>query len=365
MSELHREYSRGEGDPRWYGLAGHVALDLWDQHAWDDLTARQLTALRAGGLLTLLPGTLAFRIATCVHAGRFSEAQALLEEAHAIAGATGTPPPGYIEPLLAAYRGDEARTLELVRAGLDHAAVRAEEPLVMIVHFAAAVLHNSLGQYSDALAATDLAIQYDQLDMYGYALAQRIEAAARLGETDIAAEALQQLVERAEASGTDLALGVAARSRALLAEGAEADALYREAITLLRRSRVNVLLARAQLIYGEWLRSENRRDDAREQLRRAYEVFTRVGANGFAERTRLELLALGESVGKTTPSLSDALTNQELFIARLARDGHTNQEIAAQLFISRRTVEWHLSKVFHKLDIKSRRGLRAALAQID
>ena len=366
MSQLHREYSRCEGDPRWYGLAGRVALDLWDQHAWDDLTARQLTALRAGGRLTLLPGTLAFRIATCVHAGRFSEAQALLEEANAIAGATGTSPPGYIEPLLAAYRGDEARTLELVRAGLEeHAGVRAERPLVMIVHFAAAVLHISLGQYLDALAATDLAIGYDELDMYGYALAQRIEAAARLGETDIAAEALQQLVERAEASGTDLALGVAARSRALLADGAEADALYREAITLLRRSRVNVLLARAQLIYGEWLRSENRRDEAREQLRRAYEVFTRVGADGFAERTRLELLALGESVGRTTPSLSDALTNQELFIARLARDGHTNQEIAAQLFISRRTVEWHLSKIFHKLDIKSRRALRAGLAQID
>jgi DNA-binding CsgD family transcriptional regulator len=233
-----------------------------------------------------------------------------------------------------------------------------------MVHFAAAILHIGLGEYSEALAATELAVGYDDLGLggyAGYALIQRIEAAARLGETEIAAEALDQLIARTEASGTDLALGLLARSRALLASGAEAEALYQKAIAHLERTHITMLLARTHLIYGEWLRRENRRQDASEQLRRALGLFVEAGADGFAERARRELVAAGGSAGTPNSSASASLTGRESLIARLAGDGHTNQEIAVQLFISPRTVEWYLSKVFSKLQISSRRGLRKAL----
>jgi DNA-binding CsgD family transcriptional regulator len=362
LQQLRRDYLRGDGDPRWYGLAGRVALDLWDWIAWDDLTGRHIQMLRDGGLLTLLPVALAFRAWMSVHAGRFSDAEALLEEAHLITGATGTAPPGYIEPVLAAYRGDKPRTLKLVRAGIDRSTVRADGQMVPMVHFAAAVLHIGLGEYREALAATELAVQHDDLGLGGYALVQRIEAAARLGENEIATDALNRLIVRTEPSGTDVAFGLAARSRALLATGEEADALYRTAIRHLERTGITMLVARAHLIYGEWLRRENRRTDAREQLRRAHGLFVKAGADAFADRACRELVATGESVAILDAEPEDLLTGQESVVARLARDGYTNQEIAAQLFISPRTVEWHLSKVFNKLQIRSRRGLRSALA---
>jgi DNA-binding CsgD family transcriptional regulator len=285
----------------------------------------------------------------------------LLDDAHVITEATGTLPPGYIEPVLAAYRGDKDRTLNLVRASTDYTTVYAEGQMIPMVHFAAAVLHVGLGEYPEALAATELAVQHDDLGLGGYALVQRIEAAARLGEVRIAAEALDQLIARTEPSGTDLALGLAARSRALLASGPEAEGLYQEAIAHLERTGITILLARAKLIYGEWLRRENRRNDARDQLRRAHSLFVKARADGFAERTRRELVATGDSVRMQDVGPSDSLTGQESVIARLARDGHTNQEIAEQLFISPRTVEWHMSRIFDKLQIRSRRGLRAAL----
>ena len=374
LHELRRDYSRGGGDPRWYVLAGRVALDLWDWDAWDDLAVRQIQTQRDNGLLTLLPVALAFRAWMSLHAGRFRDADALLEEARQITEAVGATLPGFrdgvggrhvgsIEPVLAAYRGDKTRTLELVRASTAHAAVHAEDEIPM-VHFAASILHIGLGEYPEALAATDLAIGYDDLGLggyAGYALIQRIEAAARLGETEIATEALNQLIARTEASGTDLALGLAARSRALLASPAEAEALYQKAIAHLERTHITLLLARTQLIYGEWLRRENRDRDAREQLRTAHGLFVAAGADGFAERTSRELVAAGDSVRRANPTASVSLTGRESVIARLASDGHTNQEIAVQLFISPRTVEWYLSKVFNKLQINSRRGLRKAL----
>ena len=362
LNELRGEYLRGDADPRWYGLAGRVALDLWDWKAWDELTVQHIGMLRESGMLALLPVALAFRAWMCVHSGEFSEAEALLAEARAITEATGTPRSGYIEPALAGYRGDKERTLELVRTSIASATVRADGQMVPMVHFAAAVLHNSLGEYREALEATELAVQHDDLGLGSYALAQRVEAAARLGEYDVGAEALRQLLERAVAGGTELALGIGARSRALLASGHEAEARYREAIAHLERSGIEMLLARAHLIYGEWLRRENRRNDAREHLRRAHDIFSRVRADGFAARARGELLALGDAVAKPEAGRSETLTSQESFIARLARDGHTNQEIGTRLFISTRTVEWHMSKILNKLDIKSRRGLRAALA---
>jgi DNA-binding CsgD family transcriptional regulator len=362
IRRFRAEDEAGTAGLRWYGLVGRVALDLWDQQSWGDLAARQVEILRSEGVLTLLPVALAYRAGVCVHAGLFDEAAALLHESEAITEATGTPAPMYIEPVLAAYLGQDARTLELVRASLHSATIRGEGRVIPIVQYAAAVLHNSFGRYREALEATDWAVEHDDIGMYGYGLLERVEAAARCGETGIATDAMRELVERADAAGTEMGLGVAARSRALLAEGPRADELYRSAITHLGRSEVEVLLARAHLIYGEWLRGEGRRDDAVAQLKQAREIFRRVRAEGFAERARRELVAAGEAVRAPAVSLVDTLTGQETYIAQLAAEGQTNQEIAAQLFISPRTVEWHLGKIFAKLEITSRRGLRGALA---
>jgi DNA-binding CsgD family transcriptional regulator len=227
------------------------------------------------------------------------------------------------------------------------------------------VLYNGLGQYQDALTHAEQAVEHEDLSVVGFALAELVEAAARSGAPEAAATALRRLEERAGASGTDWALGVLARSRALLCDGPAADRLYREAIEHLGRSRIAVHLSRTHLVYGEWLRRENRRIDAREHLRTAHEMLQGFGASAFAERARRELLATGETVRPRPIDLDDlreALTAQERQVARLAADGLTNSEIGAELFISPRTVEWHLGKVFTKLDVKSRNKLRAALA---
>ena len=228
--------------------------------------------------------------------------------------------------------------------------------------YAIAVLNNGLGRYE---AAADGAKRGSDAGDWGYAgasLPELVEAATRSGQPDIAAAALPRLEERTRAAGTDWALGVLARSQALVREGDAADALYREAIERLERTRIRVELARARLLYGEWLRRENRRVDAREQLRAAHDAFSRFGAEAFAERARRELAATGESVVRRTAETRELLTHQEAQIARLASDGHSNPEIGAQLFISPRTVEYHLHKVFGKLGINSRRELRGALA---
>ncbi|QRP42742.1 AAA family ATPase [Amycolatopsis sp. FDAARGOS 1241] len=363
VRQFLRDSDAGVAGLRWYGLVGRIALDLWDQQSWDDLAARQVQVLREQGVLTLLPVALAYRAGVCVHAGRFDEAAALLEESGAISQATGAPPPLYIEPVLAAYRGQEERALHLVRTSLHSATVRGEGRVIPIVQYAAAVLHNSLGQYREALAATDWAVEHDDIGMYGYGLGERVEAAARCGETAIAMEATGKLAERADAAGTEMALGVVARSRALVAQGAEADGLYRAAIGHLERSKVGVLQARAQLLYGEWLRRERRQGEAAEQLRQARDTFRRVGAEGFAERARRELVAAGVVVQAPRASAAHQLTGQETTIAQLAAEGHTNSGIAAQLFLSARTVEWHMGKIFGKLGIASRRQLKAALAE--
>ncbi|WP_432854530.1 AAA family ATPase [Amycolatopsis sp. CA-161197] len=350
---------------RWYGLASRIALDLGDRQSEDDLAARQVQTLRERGVLTLLPVALANRAGVCVHAGRFDEAATLLEESAAISQATGALPPLCIEPVLTAYRGQDARTLELVRTSLDSATERGEGRVIPIVQYAAAVLHNSLGRYREALAATDWAVEHDDIGMHGYGLAERVEAAARCGEAAIAIDAARELSDRAAATGTEMALGVAARSRALVARGEEADELYRLAIEHLGRSKVDVLRARAQLLHGEWLRRERRREEAVDQLRLACDTFRRVGAGGFAERARRELLAAGEAVEAPTVPLRAQLTGQETYIARLAAEGHTNSQIASQLFLSPRTVEWHLGKIFGKLGISSRRELKVTLADHD
>jgi DNA-binding CsgD family transcriptional regulator len=220
-----------------------------------------------------------------------------------------------------------------------------------------ALVHNSHGRYGEALADAERACEHEDVIAYGWALVELIEAAVHLGQPDKAAAALHRLSERTQASGTEWALGIEAGSRALLSGGDAAEPLYLEAVERLERSRGLVHLARARLLYGEWLRRENRRVDAREQLRAAHEMFSGIGAEGFAERARHELLATGETARKRSEDEGDALTPQEAHIARLARDGLSNPEIGAQLFISPRTVQYHLRKVFLKLDITSRNQL--------
>ena len=226
---------------------------------------------------------------------------------------------------------------------------------------ATAVLYNGLGRYDAALAGARRACEYEDLVFFGISLVELVEAGARVGAHEVAADALRRLEEQTQASGTDWALGVQARSRALLRDGEAAEALYREAIARLGRSRIAVHLARAHLVYGEWLRREHRRVDAREHLQRAHEMLGRMGAEAFAERARRELLATGETVQKRTAETRDGLTAQEAQVARLAAAGRTNPEIGSQLFISPRTAEYHLRKVFAKLGVSSRRALRDAL----
>jgi DNA-binding CsgD family transcriptional regulator len=247
----------------------------------------------------------------------------------------------------------EAQRQEVVRRG--------EGLWLVATEWATAVLFNGLGRYEDALAAAEQAIAHPhELGVSTWAPTEFIEAAVRSGHPELAAGPLQRLQEISRAAGTDWALGVEARSRALLSEGDVADSLYREAIARLSRTRVRPALARAHLLYGEWLRRARRRADAREQLRLAYSMYSEMGMNAFAERARRERVATGETVRKRSPETRDSLTAQEAQIARLAAEGRTNPEIGAQLFISPRTVEWHLRKVFTKLGITSRTELRTA-----
>jgi DNA-binding CsgD family transcriptional regulator len=259
-------------------------------------------------------------------------------------------------------RGDRDPALGMIDSATRDAGLRAEGLGVAAAKWASAVLHNGLGQYETALAAAEDAVTYaGSAPLAGWAAAELTEAAARSGQPGQAAAAMHGLSLSASVAGTDWALGIRARSLALLSDGPVAEERYQAAIGHLGRSRARVDLARAHLLYGEWLRRENRRVDAREQLRRAREMLGAIGADAFAERARRELLATGESVRKRTPAASRDLTAQETQIAVRARDGQTNPQIGAELFLSPRTVEWHLRKVFAKLDITSRRQLHHAL----
>jgi DNA-binding CsgD family transcriptional regulator len=259
--------------------------------------------------------------------------------------------------MLAAWRGDQARLKEISDTVLPGARARGEGYTLGIWSLMTALTHNGQGRYGEALAAAQQACDHDDVIAYGWALVELVEAGVHVGRQDEASAALDLLSERTRASGTAWALGLEACSRALLSKGEEAESLYREAVERLSHSRGVVHLARAQLLYGEWLRRENRRVDAREQLRAAHEVFGAIGGEGFAERARHELEATGETVRKRSDDERGVLTPQEAHIARLARDGLSNPEIGAQLFISPRTVQYHLRKVFQKLDIASRNQL--------
>jgi DNA-binding CsgD family transcriptional regulator len=351
-------------DVRWLALACRLAQDLWDDELWHVLGTRGVRVARETGALGVLPMMATYRASLYVHAGAFGAASSLIGEVDAITDAIGMAPLKYAALMLAAWRGDEADGLGLIEAGRVEATARGEGMGLGVVEWATALLYNGRGRYAEALAAAERGCEHDDVGLFAWALVELIEAGARSGATNAAFPALDRLSARTRASGTDWALGIEARSRALLTDGPEAEPHHRQAVERLARSRGVVHLARARLQYGEWLRRDNRRVDAREQLRAAHEVFSRIGAEGFAERARGELLATGETAPNRTVETRDLLTPQEAQIARMASDRQTNPEIGAKLFISPRTVEYHLRKVFTKLDINSRKELRGALAEI-
>ena len=347
----------------WLWLAGLAAMAVWDDETWHILASRHVKLARDAGALSELPLAIRWRILLHTHAGELEQGAALIAEAQAVTDATGSQlgPHGALG--LAAWRGREAEATELIQATMDAVTSRGEGRGVTS-QYAAALLFNGLGRYDKAFAAAELACEYDDVGVLGWSLAELIEAAVRSGQPARASDALQRLSETTRASGTDWALGTEARSRALLSEGRTAENGYREAIERLGRTRMRPAVARAHLLYGEWLRRENRRQDARAELRTAHGMFTAMGIEAFADRARHELLAAGDTVRKPTVETVSELTAQEAHIARLAVDGGTNAEIGAQLFLSTRTVEWHLSKVYTKLGVGSRRELRQALASL-
>jgi DNA-binding CsgD family transcriptional regulator len=355
---LSQEISREE-ETRWLWLACHAAFELWDE-AWASLSNRHVEVARESGALAVLPIALQSPAVASLFAGDFPAAASLLEEAAAITEATGTELPPYGPVLLAAYRGREAAAVPLIEASADDAVARGEGVGLAVIQWASALLYNGLGHYQDALAAAQQATEHPRDPPR--TLPELVEAAVKCGRSEAAAAALERLSETTKASGTDWGLGMEALSRALLSENEIAERLYREAIDRLGRTSIRLALARAHLLYGEWLRRERRRTDAREQLRTAHAMFTAIGAEAFAERAGREVRATGATARERSVETSDKLTAQEAQIARLASEGLTNPEIAARLFISPRTVDYYLHKVFGKLDVASRDELRRVQA---
>jgi DNA-binding CsgD family transcriptional regulator len=345
----------------WLWLAGRAAMAVWDDETWHILADRHVKLARESGALSELPLAVRSRILLHAHSGELEEGAALIAEAQAVADATGSQLAPYGATGIAAWRGREAEATELIAANMEGVTTRGEGRGVTS-QYSAALLYNGLGRYDQALAAAERVCEYDDIGVLGWSLAELIEAAVRSGQPGRASGPLERLSETTRASGTDWALGAEARSRALLSEGETAEKLYREAIERLDRTRMRPAAARARLVYGEWLRRENRRKDARAELRTAYDQLTDMGIEAFAERARRELLATGDTVRKRTVETATELTPQEACIARLAVDGRTNVEIGTQLFLSTRTVEWHLGKVYSKLGVSSRRDLRRAMA---
>ncbi|MFI6274538.1 AAA family ATPase [Streptomyces sp. NPDC050988] len=343
---------------RWLLLAGIIAADLWDHERWHTVAARHVAIAREAGALSELPLALDSFAVVHVFAGELPAATSLIEEARTVSAAIGSNQPPFGALALAAVRGREREARTLIDATISESVPRGQGLGVTVAHSHHAVLCNGLAQYEVALAAAQAAAAHQwEFGAPRWGLAELVEAAVRSGAPGLATDALDQLSETTRASGTDWALGIEARSRALLSEGDAAERLYREAIERLARTRVRVELARTHLLHGEWLRRENRRVDARAQLGVAHEMFSQIGAEAFAERARSELQATGATVRKRTLATHTALTPQEAQIARLASDGLTNPEIGARLFLSRHTVEWHLRKVFSKLGIASRKEI--------
>ena len=352
-----RRVPLSDDDARWLWFASLIALYMWDDHAWSLLFTRQLELARQTGALSAL--AFALRTGSTVYAffGELRTAALLEEEHRAASQATGIASDPIPRLGLASLRGREAEFSALSRTTTSEAEARGEGIALTTAEFLSGGLYNGLGRYEAALAAV---LPAEGLYTEGpavWALTELIEAAVRLGQPERAQRALERVRETTRAAGTDWALGIEARLSALLSDGDAADQLYKEAIRRLGRTRLRVQLARTHLLYGEWLRRQRRRRDAREQLRAAHQLFSGFGVEAFAERARLELQATGERARKRTVETQDELTSQETQVARLAARGETNREIAARLFISANTVEYHLHKVFRKLDVKSRTQL--------
>jgi DNA-binding CsgD family transcriptional regulator len=354
-----------EGELRWLWLACNVARALGDDEAWDELTRRHLGLARRAGAFSLLPVALTDRVTVELYAGRIGVATSLAAEVDEVVEATGSHLALRASIMLANWRGRDAEALALIEAGRRDVLRRGEGNWVVSNDWGSAVRYNGLGRYEDALAAAErAAATRGPVGVPIVLLSELIEAAVRSGHPDRASGPLAHFAQIAPAADTEWALGTYARSAAMLTEGAKAERLYREAIERLARTRVLDALARAHLLYGEWLRRAGRRVDAREQLRIAYTMLADIGMEAFAERARRELLATGETVRKRSVDTLDELTPQEAQVARLASSGQTNQEIGAQLFLSPRTVEWHLGKVFGKLGVNSRKELGPALSNL-
>jgi DNA-binding CsgD family transcriptional regulator len=343
---------RDSEDLRWLGLAVRTAWQLWDHEAGLTLATRAVQSARDTGALTVLPLLLTLLAGATLLTGDFATAAALIEEKTSITTATGSPPISLAEVYLAAWRGLEPDHARLAEEMLEDAEARGEGVASTIVEYSTAILHNGLGKHGTALAAAHRA--FTTGEPISWALHELVEAAARSGQHELARPFLQPLSELAQCSGTELALGLRACSHALMTEGRDAEDRFREALDRLSRTRTTAHLARARLLYGEWLRGERRPLDAREQLRTAHEMFVSMGAKAFADRAARELLAAGERALKPRVESGGRLTAQEAQIARFAYQGLTNQQISARLFLSRRTVEYHLGKVFSKLGIRSR-----------
>jgi DNA-binding CsgD family transcriptional regulator len=362
LTTLRRDPSSARENLRWLWQGCVLALELWDDQSAYALSDHHLQMARQAGALSELPLAFGSRTPVLVFCGELAAAASLVEENLSVQEAAGITEAPYGALILTAWRGQAREGRELIDITMRAASSRGEGVGVAICEYSHAVLCNGLGQYEEALAAARGACA-DPTEMvaHNWGMIELVESAVRTGRIDLAADALNRLTGKARACGTDWALGIEARSRALLSDGDIAERGFHEAVEHLSRARVRAELARAHLLYGEWLRRAKRRADARSELIRAHEMFTAMGMEGFAERARRELLATGATVRQRTVDAADQLTEQEVLIARLARDGLSNQEIGAQLFISTRTVEWHLSKVFTKLGISSRGQLEHVL----
>ena len=352
----------GEEWLQWGILAQMAAMAAWDFDSWVALSTRHVELARALGALAPLSIALNGRGSVATQCGEFETATSLAAEKDVVNQVTGIRLAATCDLLLAGYRGRPAEAARLFTATTEDSAARGEGLAVQMANWSAAVLHNGLGCYAEALAVAEPATEetYSPLSTQ-LVLPELIEAGVRTGRADLAREALGRLSAMTAMEGSDWAKGLEARSRALVSEGQDAEHCYTEAVERLGRTPLRPELARAQLLYGEWLRRQHRRLDARHQLSAAYNLFAAIGAEAFAERARRELLATGEKVRKRKVDTHNQLTAQEEHIVRLARDGRTNHEIGAELFISTRTVEWHLRQVFAKLGITSRRELHNVL----
>jgi DNA-binding CsgD family transcriptional regulator len=343
-------------------LGATAAAAMWDVESWSAVSGRQAELARNLGALAVLPTPLSGLALIATWRGDLQAAAALAAEHDAVTEAIGTRIVRYGAMLLSAYQGRAAETSTLVAATIEDSVGRGEGLGVDMARWTSAIMHNSVGQYSAAMAeASPASKDVPGLLISTWMLPERIEAAVRCGEPDTAAAAMEELDSAAITDASGWGSGLAARSRALLSDGQVAEGWYREAIAQLSRTQVRVELARAHLVFGEWLRRDSRRRDARAHLRIAHDMFDSMSADGFAERARRELLATGEHVRARGVDTPLELTPQEEQIARLARDGRSNAEVAAELYISARTVEWHLRKVFTKLGISSRHELKDAM----